>query len=474
MLFSSTIFLFVFLPIVLLLYYGIARKENTRNMVLLLASLGFYAWGEPKFVLIMIVCIIANYTFGMLVDKYRDDKNKSVIILATMLSFNLVVLGIFKYLGFIVQNINGLLHMNIEVPQIALPIGISFFTFQSISYVIDVYKKQGKVLKNPMDVGLYVALFPQLIAGPIVRYETIANEIHGRKESEDDFASGIVRFIIGLSKKVILSNQFALIADTAHGLSQNNITIGLAWLGAISYMLQIYFDFSGYSDMAIGLGKMFGFHFNENFNFPYTAKSISDFWRRWHISLSTWFRDYVYFPMGGSRVDKKWKIARNLMIIWLLTGIWHGANWTFITWGIYFGIIITFEKFTGVDKWLEKSRVIGHMYTLILVIISWVIFRANNINDAVVYIKNMFGVGNNIIFDEYTVWYIKESLMLLIIGIISAMPVSRVVHNYYDRCEIKIKIVYRAISIFMLAIIFFVAVSYLVKGTYNPFIYFNF
>ena len=474
MLFSSTIFLFVFLPIVLLLYYGLARKENTRNIILLLASLGFYAWGEPKFVLIMILCIAANYTFGLLVDKYRQDKRKSIGVLAGMLTFNLVVLGIFKYSGFIVQNLNGLLHTNIEVPQIALPIGISFFTFQSISYVIDVYRQHGKALKNPMDVGLYVALFPQLIAGPIVRYETIAKEIHGRKETEDDFASGIVRFIVGLSKKVILSNQFALIADTAHGFSAGDITIGLAWLGAISYMLQIYFDFSGYSDMAIGLGRMFGFHFDENFNFPYTAKSISDFWRRWHISLSTWFRDYVYFPMGGSRVDKKWKLARNLMVIWLLTGIWHGANWTFITWGIYFGILITIEKFTGFDKWLERSRFIGHIYTLLLVVISWVLFRANNINDAVIYIKNMFGMGNDTIVDEYTLWYIKESGILLLIGIIAALPISKIVHNYYDKCEVKVKNTYKFISMVLLALIFFVAVSYLVKGTYNPFIYFNF
>ncbi len=475
MLFSSTIFLFVFLPSVLILYYGLCRKENTRNIILLLASLGFYAWGEPKVVFIMIMCIAVNYIFGLLVDKYRTNRVKSISVLTCMVIFNLTVLGIFKYSGFIVQNINLAMNAGITVPQVALPIGISFFTFQSISYVIDVYRQNGSALKNPMDVGLYVAFFPQLIAGPIVRYETIANEIHGRKETESDFASGIVRFITGLGKKVLLSNQFAIIADEAYGyLGDPSFNVAFAWLGAITYTLQIYFDFSGYSDMAIGLGRMFGFHFDENFNFPYTAKSISEFWRKWHISLSTWFRDYVYFPIGGSRVDKKWKLARNLMIIWLLTGIWHGANWTFITWGIYFGLLITIEKFTGIDKWFENSKVVGHIYTLVLVIISWVIFRANNIHEAVDYIKSMLGLGGLEITNSLTTWYITESAIILVIGVIGALPISRIIHNHYDKSAIKLQRVYGCIVILTLALVFFVSVSYLVKGTYNPFIYFNF
>ena len=289
MLFSSTFFLYVFLPIVLIIYYGLCKNQNTRNNVLLLFSLLFYAWGEPKFVLVMLVSILANYYFGLLVDRTRHTP-KVKLYLITMVVFNLTIMGIFKYLGFLVQSINDISNLGLTVPQIALPIGISFFTFQSISYVIDVYRGHGKVLKNPLDVGLYISFFPQLIAGPIVRYETIAEEIHGRRETEKDFADGIVRFIIGLSKKVLLSNQFALIADKAYDLEgAGRLTVAFAWLGAISYMLQIYFDFGGYSDMAIGLGKMFGFHFNENFNFPYIAKSVSEFWRRWHISLSTWF-----------------------------------------------------------------------------------------------------------------------------------------------------------------------------------------
>ena len=474
MLFSSTIFLFVFLPIVLMLYYGPARKQNTRNIILLLASLIFYAWGEPKFVLVMLLCIGANYVFGYLVDKYRGEKNKALWILVSMLIFNLTILGVFKYAGFIMQNMNQLLHTNVPVPKIALPIGISFFTFQSISYVIDVYREKGKALKNPLDVGLYVALFPQLIAGPIVRYETIASEIHGRKETESDFASGIVRFIIGLSKKVLLSNQFALIADKVYNTGAGNLSVAFAWLGAISYMLQIYFDFSGYSDMAIGLGRMFGFHFNENFNLPYTAKSVSDFWRRWHISLSSWFRDYVYFPMGGSRVNSKLKLGRNLLVVWLLTGIWHGANWTFIVWGLYFGVILIIEKFTGLDKWMEKSKVLGHLYTLLIVVVSWVLFRAANIGEAITFIKDMFGLGNSRVVDGLASFYMKESFILIIIGIIASLPVAKWAKSYYDKCSSRMQKGYQVLSMCGLGVLFFVAVAYLVKGTYNPFIYFNF
>ena len=474
MLFSSTIFLFVFLPIVLILYYGPARKENTRNLILLLSSLIFYAWGEPKFVLVMLLCIGANYVFGYLIDKYRGEKNKTTWILVGMLIFNLSILGIFKYAGFIVENLNLLLHIALPVPKIVLPIGISFFTFQSISYVIDVYREKGKALKNPLDVGLYVALFPQLIAGPIVRYETIANEIHGRKETESDFTSGIVRFILGLSKKVLLSNQFALIADKVYNTGAGNLSVTFAWLGAICYMLQIYFDFSGYSDMAIGLGRMFGFHFNENFNLPYTAKSVSDFWRRWHISLSTWFRDYVYFPMGGSRVNSKLKLGRNLLVVWCLTGIWHGANWTFIVWGLYFGIILIIEKFTGLDKWMEKSKVMGHFYTLLIVVISWVLFRAANIGEAINFIKDMFGISHNRLVDGLASFYIKESLAIIIIGIMASLPIVSWVKGYYLKQKSHIQKTYQIVGMCVLAMLFFVAVAYLVKGTYNPFIYFNF
>lgn len=473
MLFSSTFFLFIFLPIVLILYYGLARKQNTRNIILLISSLLFYAWGEPKFVLVMLLSIGVNYYFGILVDKHRED-GKAKIFITSMVVFNLLIMGIFKYLMFTLTTINSISGLNISVPQIALPIGISFFTFQSISYVIDVHRGHGKVLKNPLDVGLYVALFPQLIAGPIVRYETVANEIHGRKETESDFASGIVRFIIGLGKKVLLSNQFALIADKAFDLqSAGDLPVAFAWLGAISYMLQIYFDFGGYSDMAIGLGRMFGFHFDENFNFPYIAKSISDFWRRWHISLSTWFRDYVYIPLGGNRVSKA-KHVRNIFVVWLLTGIWHGADWTFIAWGVYFGILLIIEKFTGLGKFLNRSKVLGHIYTVILVLFGWVLFRAESITQAISYLGTMFGNTNSGLINDTTILYFKENLYILIIGILTCIPFSHCARAYFEKQGKVGQSILKIVEMILLAIIFFTAVSYLVKGTYNPFIYFNF
>lgn len=473
MLFSSTFFLYVFLPAVLVIYYGLCKEQKTRNTVLLVSSLLFYAWGEPKFVLIMLGSILANYYFGLCVDRTRHTK-KVRLYLITMVAFNLTVMGIFKYLGFIIQSINDIGKMTLTVPKIALPIGISFFTFQSISYVIDVYRENGKVLKNPMDVGLYIAFFPQLIAGPIVRYETIANEIHGRKETESDFASGIVRFIIGLSKKVLLANQFAMIADKAFTLETSGMmTIGFAWLGAISYMMQIYFDFGGYSDMAIGLGRMFGFHFNENFDFPYISKSVSEFWRRWHISLSTWFRDYVYIPLGGSRVNKI-KHIRNLLIVWGLTGIWHGANWTFIVWGLYFGIILIIEKFTGLGKLLDKSKVIGRIYTLILVLFGWVLFRADSIQDATAYLGFMFGKGDIQLTSDLTHLYIVENIGILIIGILTCIPFSKAARHIYNQSNSNMQKLLKGLAFILLVILFFVSVSYLVKGTYNPFIYFNF
>lgn len=473
MLFSSTFFLYIFLPLVLIIYYGMSKKQESRNLILLISSLIFYAWGEPKFVLVMLMSIAANYYFGILVDRKRQAHNVK-LYLVIMIVFNLSIMGIFKYLGFTVETINGISGLNLTVPQIALPIGISFFTFQSISYVIDVYRGHGKVLKNPLDVGLYIAFFPQLVAGPIVRYETIANEIHSRKETEKDFAEGIVRFIIGLSKKVLLSNQFALIADKVYSLEgSSSLSVVFAWLGAISYMLQIYFDFSGYSDMAIGLGKMFGFHFNENFNFPYIAKSVSDFWRRWHISLSTWFRDYVYIPMGGSRVGKV-KLFRNIFVVWLLTGIWHGANWTFIAWGVYFGILLLIEKFTGLDKWLVKSKIVGHVYTLFLVLISWVLFRADSIGHAVSYLKYMFGLGDIPMTSDITHLYLSENYIILIIGMLASLPFSKWIKRWYAMENENVQKVVKGLGMVALVILFFTSVSYLVKGTYNPFIYFNF
>lgn len=478
MLFSSTFFLFLFLPLLLFLYYKVVKTHEAKNKLLLIFSLVFYAWGEPVFVLIMISCILANYFFGRLVDK-DDGFNKwnfdTKTVLTIMLFFNLGILGIFKYSGFIVSNINSVLKFSIPVPDIALPIGISFFTFQGISYVIDVYRKKARAFDNPMDVGLYISFFPQLIAGPIVRYETIAKELRDRKATLDDFSDGIARFITGIAKKVILANQFALIADKAYSLPTENLSALMAFMGALAYMLQIYFDFSGYSDMAIGLGKLFGFHFSENFNHPYMAKSVSDFWRRWHISLGTWFRDYVYIPLGGSRVTYG-KQFRNIAIVWICTGIWHGANWTFISWGVYFGVLIIIEKFTGLDKYLEKSFLIGHIYTLIIVFFGWILFRANSIAEAYNFIRAMLSLNGTVPVESITMLYLHDNWMVYIMGILASFPLISGLKSGYHTLE-KNSLFAKSLELFYvvsLGAFFLIATSYLIKGTYNPFIYFNF
>ena len=345
MLFSSSIFLFLFLPLVLLIYYlPLGRFRQGQNVFVLLASLGFYAWGEPWFVLVMMGSIVVNYGFGLWVDHNQRHNHSARMPVILALVVNLGILFVFKYLTFTLGILNDL-GAHFVIPGIELPIGISFFTFQALSYVLDIQRGHGQVQRSPLKVGLYISFFPQLIAGPIVKYETVADQIDHRKENWEDFSSGCARFVVGLGKKVLLANQLALVADRAFQLGgMGQLTTGFAWLGSLCYTLQIYYDFSGYSDMAIGLGKMFGFHFLENFNYPYISRSVTEFWRRWHISLSTWFRDYVYFPLGGSRVNSKGKHIRNLFVVWLLTGIWHGANWTFIVWGLFYFVLLMLEK----------------------------------------------------------------------------------------------------------------------------------
>ena len=415
----------------------------------------------------MILSIIFNYYFGIQVDKYRYDKKKSRIVIVVMLIFNLLLLFIFKYLMFTLSNINYLFRLNITIPNIVLPIGVSFFTFQAISYVIDVYRDNAKVQKNILYLGLYIAFFPQLIAGPIVRYKTIAEQIENRNENFDDFSKGVCRFIIGMVKKVLLANNLALVADYAFSLNSNNISVTMAWLGAIAYTMQILFDFSGYSDMAIGLGHMFGFKFLENFNYPYISNSISEFWRRWHMSLGTWFRDYVYFPLGGSRVASKKRLVFNLLVVWSLTGLWHGANWTFIVWGLLSFVLITFEKLTGIDK---KIGWIGHIYTMLFVIIGWVIFRADNIQYAIGYIQSMFGLNSNEIIDASARLYLSEYKYFYIAAILCSIPLKEFIGK---KLNLNKKI-YDVIYILLILVLMILAISYIVKGSYNPFIYFNF
>lgn len=475
MLFSSTIFIFIFLPVVLLGNFVIFRKHRTaQNIFLLICSLFFYAWGEPLFVLIMIASILANWLLGLLVVR-RTDKWYQRLILAITAIVNLIGLFIFKYLMFTVTNINALFGSSITVPSITLPIGISFFTFQAMSYVIDVYRGHGEVQKNPLNVGLYVSFFPQLIAGPIVRYETIADQIQNRKETMEDFTEGICRFIVGLGKKMLLSNTMAIVADAAFAnelTAGGTISVAFAWLGAIAYTFQIFFDFSGYSDMAIGLGRMFGFHFLENFNYPYISSSVSEFWRRWHISLGTWFRDYVYIPLGGNRVKSNGRLMLNLFVVWFLTGVWHGANWTFITWGLMYFVLLAFEKLTGLDKKFNGTvgKIIKRIYTLFFVVIGWVIFRAENLGYAIEYIKSMLGLCGNALSEPLFNLHLSENIVFLIAAVIFSMPVAKALSNKLTN-KPALHETLRAVALIFVLIL---SLSYVVKGTYNPFIYFNF
>lgn len=469
MLFPSEIFLFVFLPVVLFVYYALLRKNIVlKNIFLLVASLFFYAWGEPKHVKLMIVTIVLNWLFGILVDSFRDKKILQKVIMVFMVAINLMILGWFKYSAFVVDQTNIIFHTNFEVPNVKLPIGISFFTFQAMSYVIDVYRGKGKVQKNPLWVGLYISLFPQLIAGPIVRYETIAEQIQNRKENLDDFTAGITRFCIGLGKKVLIANNVAVVADHAFELLINGAfeaSVAMAWLGAISYTLQIFFDFSAYSDMAIGLGKMFGFHFEENFNYPYISSTVSEFWRRWHMSLQTWFRDYVYFPLGGSRVSKP-RMVFNMFVVWALTGIWHGANWTFLVWGLLYFMLLTFEKLSGLSK---KNYWWGHIYTMVFVIIGWVIFKSVDLRSAYVYVKAMFGFGAKGIIDK-SVWaYISQYWIFYVFAIIGCAPIV----PWIDKKLNKNKVWNATYAVIVMAALV-ISVSYIINNAYNPFIYFNF
>ncbi len=471
MIFSSLVFLFLFLPIVLIFYYLVNKK--LKNIVLLIASLFFYAWGEPKYVFLMLGSIFFNYIFGIKVALNNQKEKKTWLIISII--FNISGLVIFKYSNFLVDNANNLLNININIPTIALPLGISFFTFQTMSYVIDVYKKDGRVQKNIFDLALYISLFPQLVAGPIVRYQTVDEQISKRSHSYEKFAEGVNRFVCGLAKKVILSNQLGLIADGVFSTNIANLSISEAWVGIICYSLQIYFDFGGYSDMAIGLGKMFGFDFLENFNYPYISQSVSEFWRRWHISLSSWFKDYVYIPLGGNRVSPI-KQYRNLFVVWSLTGIWHGANWTFLTWGIYYGILIGIEK-AFLDKLLKKApRIFRHIYLVLLVMIGWVFFRAENIVQASQFIKVLFGIGSNPIYNYSFVSYINESGYIIILAIIFATPI---IPKLKSILKLKIKklvesdFIYGLHSTFLVSLMFIIVVM-LINSTYNPFLYFRF
>lgn len=472
MVFSSLEFLLGFLPCLLVIYFIIPAKVRwLRNLVLLAFSLFFYQWGAHQLVLLMVASILVNY-FGGLMAGRRDHPAlaKFGVWFAAVLGLGL--LGWFKYAGFLAQTICDL-GFAIPVPHITLPIGISFFTFQGLSYVIDVYRGDAPTQKNPLDVALYVALFPQLVAGPIVRYTTVMEDITHRRETLDEFAAGVTRFCFGLAKKMVIANAMGQIADGVFNQTAANLDPGLAWVGALAYTFQIYFDFSAYSDMAIGLGRMFGFHFLENFNYPYISKSVTEFWRRWHISLSTWFRDYVYIPLGGNRCVK-WKHVRNITVVWLLTGLWHGAAWTFILWGVWFCLLLLGEKFLWGGVLNKTPALVRHGYTMLAVVISWVLFRSVDLPQAWAYLGAMFGQTTGLAQDGQAAYYLLEYWPEWLLAIVASMPVKGWLQEKLKQGgNLGQTILIWAPKGLALGLL---GLSYLklVTSSFNPFIYFQF
>ena len=468
MLFSSIVFLFSFLPAVMILYYLLPVRF--RNVILLLASLVFYAWGEPVYLFLMLLSILFNYFSGLDIARNLQDKRAAKRSLVFNLIINLAVLGFFKYEGFVLDTLNGILPVHISYHALPLPIGISFYTFQILSYIIDVYRGNVKVQTNLPNFALYVTMFPQLIAGPIVQYADVDEQLASREVSRTKFGEGSMYFIRGLAKKVLLANTSGMIFTEVSGLAKGNIAAMTAWLGAFAYMFQIYFDFSGYSDMAIGLGKMFGFEFNMNFNYPYVSKSITEFWRRWHISLSSWFRDYVYIPLGGNRVSKI-KHIRNLLIVWFLTGLWHGAAWNFVAWGLYYGVILIIEKYLLSPVLDRLPDVVRHIYSIVLVVIGWVLFFSSSFGQAADYIRVMFGAGAHGFADRESMYLLTSNLILWLILIFGSTPL---VHFRYEHMLRTKKWNTTIINSVVYVALFIVCIAYLVTETYNPFLYFRF
>ena len=459
MIFSSISFIYYFLPLLLIFYFLFPNKY--KNIVLLIFSLIFYFLGEPKYIIVLLLSCFINYYLSKLIEK--NEHRKLFLIIAVL--YNVIQLLTFKYTDFFIENVNNVLNLNLSYMYIVMPIGISFFTFQALGYIIDVYNKKHKPAKNLINFMTYICLFPQLVAGPIVRYSDIEKDLNKRTHSFDKFSQGIKRFTIGLSKKVLLAN---VLGELINKLTTE--TILSSWLKPIAYTLQIYFDFSGYSDMAIGLGLIFGFIFLENFNYPLIAPSITDFWRRWHISLSSWFKDYIYIPLGGNRTSKiKW--IRNIFIVWFLTGFWHGASWNFIIWGLYFGIILVIEKIF-LKKYLDKTKVFKHIYSLLIIIISFLIFNASSISDIIISLKNMFFINDIPLYNKESIYYLKSYLVLLIIAIIASTPLFKIIIAKIKNTKIKLIIdILEPITYIVLLVL---CTSFLVDASFNPFLYFRF
>ncbi len=466
MVFSSIPFLYYFLPVVLVLYFIAPRC--LKNPVILVSSLVFYGWGEPKYVFLMVLTVLQAYVFGLLIEKNRG-KFLSKLYLVLSVLFCLAGLLFFKYADFFIGNFNAVTGLSLPFLRLALPIGISFYTFQILSYIVDVYRGGVPAQKNPVNLATYVALFPQLIAGPIVRYSDIEKQLVYRSHTFEKTAQGIKRFMIGFGKKIILANTLGGLCEGF--LVSSDLSVLYYWLYAVSYMLQIYFDFSGYSDMAIGLGKILGFDFLENFNYPFISKSITEFWRRWHMSLGSWFRDYVYIPMGGNRVNKgRWLF--NIFTVWFLTGFWHGAEWNFILWGLYFGVLLVLEKFFFLDK-LKKISELSRVYTLFFTAISFMIFSGNNLEGAVRHVAGLFGAGNIPFVSQEFFYNLRNYGFTIIIGILGATPVPKIVWGKLSEKK-NFKAVLDVLEVVLLVLLLVVCTAYLADGSFNPFLYFRF
>lgn len=467
MLFSSIPFLYTFLPCVLILYFLVPGW--LKNTVLLLSSLFFYAWGEPRFVVFMVIAIVQGYVFGLLAEKFRDRPKRAKLCLWASAVVSLGLLCYCKYADFFISGFNTLTGLSLPLLHVALPIGISFYTFQILSYVIDVYRGDVTAQRNLIDLAAYVAMFPQLIAGPIVRYADIAPQLKHRTHTLADAAYGARRFILGLSKKVLLANVLYELISAYK--SAANVSALFVWLYAAAYVLHLYFDFSGYSDMAIGLGRIFGFHFIENFNYPYISASVTEFWRRWHMSLGSWFRDYVYIPLGGNRVSKaKW--FRNIFIVWLLTGLWHGAAWTFILWGLFFAVFLTAEKL-WYGRALAKTRVFKHIYVLLLVVVSFVLFDANSVGEAAAAIGGLFGAAGVSAVNPISLYYLRSFAVVFLIGIVGATPLPKRIVEQLGSTRAGAMVV-DVLEPLVLVSVLAVSTGYLVDGSFNPFLYFRF
>lgn len=469
MVFSSLIFIFVFLPITLICYF--LSPKGIKNLVILLASLVFYAWGEPVYIVIMLFSTVFDYTNGILIDKYKEKKSLSLGILIFSCVVNLGILGFFKYYGFLIDNLNAIFSLELARRTLPLPVGISFYTFQTMSYTIDVYKRKVKVQKNIISFGAFVTMFPQLVAGPIVKYDEIEEQLNERKVKLKNFGMGVEIFLMGLAKKVLLANNIGILWTTIKAMPVNEVSVLTAWMGIVAFTFQIYFDFSGYSDMAIGLGKMFGFEFPINFNYPYISKSVTEFWRRWHMSLGSWFREYVYIPLGGNRGGRG-KQLRNIFIVWFLTGFWHGANWNFIFWGLYFGVLLAVEKLF-LKEWLEsKPAFISHIYTMFAVIVGWILFEFENLRAGLKYFSALFGIGTKGVIDDFAIYQGYTNLLLFVALVIFSTPIPL---KWYEKVKNRVKTPVQSLSLNIAAVlIFIICIAFLVNESYNPFLYFRF